>query len=196
MLRANWYGRSLLSLCTRANGGMISFTNSTKSMDVRVGGEWIHTMHGPDGKDYPNHIVYREVVEPSRLVYDHISAPHHRTTVIFDDLGDGRTRLTFTMIFDTTEKKRWTGGDLQGGYRIEADFGAVGGLPGKGKQPLERPVIACSRNGAGSADNLSARAVCIAIIVDALSADGADDAPGFVSRASRVGEWGRTPTAR
>jgi uncharacterized protein YndB with AHSA1/START domain len=88
--------------------GPDGFTNSTKSMDVRVGGEWIHTMHGPDGKDYPNHIVYREVVEPSRLVYDHISAPHHRTTVIFDDLGDGRTRLTFTMIFDTTEKKRWT----------------------------------------------------------------------------------------
>jgi uncharacterized protein YndB with AHSA1/START domain len=88
--------------------GPNGFTNTTKSMDVRVGGEWIHTMHGPDGKDYPNHIVYREVVEPELLVYDHISAPHHRTTVTFDDLGDGRTKLTFTMIFDTTEKKRWT----------------------------------------------------------------------------------------
>ena len=88
--------------------GPDGFTNTTKSMDVRVGGEWIHTMHGPDGKDYPNHIVYREVVEPERLVFDHISAPHHRTTVTFDDLGDGRTKLTFTMIFDTTEKKRWT----------------------------------------------------------------------------------------
>ena len=88
--------------------GPDGFTNTTKSMDVRVGGEWIHTMHGPDGKDYPNHIVYREVTEPERLVYDHISAPHHRTTVTFDDLGDGRTKLTFTMIFDTTEKKRWT----------------------------------------------------------------------------------------
>jgi uncharacterized protein YndB with AHSA1/START domain len=88
--------------------GPDGFTNTTKSMDVRVGGEWIHTMHGPDGKDYPNHIVYRELVEPELLVYDHISAPHHRTTVTFDDLGDGRTKLTFTMIFDTTEKKRWT----------------------------------------------------------------------------------------
>jgi uncharacterized protein YndB with AHSA1/START domain len=88
--------------------GPDGFTNTTKSMDVRVGGEWIHTMHGPDGKDYPNHIVYRELVEPVLLVYDHISAPHHRTTVTFDDLGDGRTKLTFTMIFDTTEKKRWT----------------------------------------------------------------------------------------
>jgi uncharacterized protein YndB with AHSA1/START domain len=82
--------------------GPDGFTNTTKSMDVRVGGEWIHTMHGPDG------IVYRELVEPELLVYDHISAPHHRTTVTFDDLGDGQTKLTFTMIFDTTEKKRWT----------------------------------------------------------------------------------------
>jgi uncharacterized protein YndB with AHSA1/START domain len=88
--------------------GPDGFTNTTKSMDVRVGGEWIHTMHGPDGKDYPNHIVYREVVEPERLVYDHVSAPHHRTTVTLDDLGDGRTKLTFSMIFSTTEQKRTT----------------------------------------------------------------------------------------
>jgi uncharacterized protein YndB with AHSA1/START domain len=86
--------------------GPDGFTNTTKSMDVRVGGEWIHTMHGPDGRDYPNHIRYVEVVEPERLVYDHLSAPHHRTTVTFEDLGDGRTKLTFSMIFDTMEHKR------------------------------------------------------------------------------------------
>jgi uncharacterized protein YndB with AHSA1/START domain len=65
-------------------------------------------MHGPDGTDYPNHVVYREVFEPERLVYDHISAPYHRTTVTFEDLGDERTKLTFSMIFDTTEDKRST----------------------------------------------------------------------------------------
>jgi uncharacterized protein YndB with AHSA1/START domain len=85
--------------------GPDGFTNTTKSMDVRVGGEWIHTMHGPDGKDYPNHIVYREVIEPELLVYDHVSAPHHRTTISFEDLGDGTTRLTFGMIFETKEHK-------------------------------------------------------------------------------------------
>jgi uncharacterized protein YndB with AHSA1/START domain len=88
--------------------GPDGFTNTTKSMDVRVGGEWIHTMHGPDGKDYPNHLVYREVVEPERIVYDHGSPPHHRTTVILEDIGDGRTKLTFSMIFETTEHKRLT----------------------------------------------------------------------------------------
>ena len=88
--------------------GPDGFTNTTKSMDVRVNGEWIHTMHGSDGRDYPNHIVYREVLEPERLVYDHVSAPNHRTTISFEDLGDERTKLTFSMIFDTTEHKRST----------------------------------------------------------------------------------------
>ena len=41
-------------------------------------------------------------------MFDHVSAPYHRTTVTFEDLGDERTKLTFTMIFDTAEQKRTT----------------------------------------------------------------------------------------
>jgi uncharacterized protein YndB with AHSA1/START domain len=88
--------------------GPNGFTNTTEKMEVRPGGEWTHVMHGPDGRNYPNRIVYREVVEPEKLVFDHISTPNHRTTVTFEDLGDGRTKLTFVMIFDTAEDKRWT----------------------------------------------------------------------------------------
>src|SRR5690242_18319385 len=51
--------------------GPNGFRTTTKSMDVRPGGAWTFTMHGPDGKDWPNHIAYREVVAPERLVYDH-----------------------------------------------------------------------------------------------------------------------------
>ncbi len=87
--------------------GPSGFTNTTHSMDVRVGGEWVHTMHGPDGRDYPNRIVYVELVKPERLVYDHISEPHHRTTVIFEDIGNGKTKLIFNMVFDTTEDRRY-----------------------------------------------------------------------------------------
>jgi uncharacterized protein YndB with AHSA1/START domain len=28
-------------------------------------------LHGPDGMDYPNKVIYIEVVKPERLVYDH-----------------------------------------------------------------------------------------------------------------------------
>jgi len=85
--------------------------------DVKVGGEWVHTMHGPDGRDYPNRIVYKELVEPERIVYEHISSPWHRTTVTFEDLG-GKTKLTFQMLFETAEHKR----------KIVEEYKAVEGL--------------------------------------------------------------------
>jgi uncharacterized protein YndB with AHSA1/START domain len=55
--------------------GPNGFTTTTHSMDVRPGGEWIFVMHRPDGSDYKNHIVYREVVRPERILYDHVSGP-------------------------------------------------------------------------------------------------------------------------
>ena len=37
----------------------------------RAGGLWRFVMHGLDGTDYPNKIVYEEIVESERLVYTH-----------------------------------------------------------------------------------------------------------------------------
>ena len=77
--------------------GPNGFTTTHKEMKVAVGGVWRFTMHGPDGKDWPNRIVYREVVKPERLVYDHdddeVGARSFVSTVTFEDL-DGKTRLT------------------------------------------------------------------------------------------------------
>jgi uncharacterized protein YndB with AHSA1/START domain len=47
--------------------GPIGFTTTTHEMDVRPGGVWRFTMHGPDGRDYKNRIVYTEIVRPERL---------------------------------------------------------------------------------------------------------------------------------
>ncbi|MDH5539224.1 MAG: SRPBCC domain-containing protein [Rhizobacter sp.] len=38
--------------------GPLGFTTTTEVMEVRAGGQWRHTMHGPDGRDYPNLIEY------------------------------------------------------------------------------------------------------------------------------------------
>lgn len=38
--------------------GPRGFTTTTKTMEFRPGGVWDHVMHGPDGKDYPNKIVF------------------------------------------------------------------------------------------------------------------------------------------
>jgi uncharacterized protein YndB with AHSA1/START domain len=93
----NWFG---------PNG----FTNTVHEMDVRVGGRWRFIMHGPDGTDYSNRIVYQEVVQPERLVFlhgedvdDDPGAFH--VTLTLEDLG-GRTRLTQRMLFATAAQKK------------------------------------------------------------------------------------------
>src|SRR4051794_29231769 len=49
--------------------GPNGFTTTIHEMDVRTGGTWHHTMHGPDGTDYPNKSIFVEVVKPERIVY-------------------------------------------------------------------------------------------------------------------------------
>lgn len=89
--------------------GPNGFTTTLLSMDVRPGGVSRYTMHGPDGTDYPNRVVYQEVVRPERLVYlldddaDDGSDAFH-VTVTFEEVN-GRTRLTQRMLFATAEQR-------------------------------------------------------------------------------------------
>ncbi len=101
--------------------GPRGFRTTTHSMDMRPGGVWRFTMHGPDGRDYENKVTYREVTSPERIVYDHEgvgadSGVVFKSTVTFEDL-DGRTRMTFRMVFASPEVKDHV-----------AKYGAVEGL--------------------------------------------------------------------
>lgn len=86
--------------------GPRGFTLTTHSKDLRPGGIWHYTMHGPDGVDYPNKAFYREVEERSRLVYDHGGyddrPPLFRVTVNFAE-DNGKTRMEMTMALATPE---------------------------------------------------------------------------------------------
>lgn len=66
------------------------------SMDVRPGGRWRATMHH-GGVETQSEGVYREVVDPARLVLTMSDEPsanvHEVVTVLFTDLGDGRTEM-------------------------------------------------------------------------------------------------------
>jgi len=85
--------------------GPDGFTTTTHALDFRAGGEWRHTMRGPDGKEYPNHIRFVEVDRPRRIVYDHVSSPPFRTTVTFAAEGTG-TRMDFRMVFPHADAYR------------------------------------------------------------------------------------------
>ncbi len=92
--------------------GPRGFTITTHSKDLRVGGTWVYTMHGPDGKDWPNFTRYLEVEPHARLVYDHgatsaDSAPLFRMTVLFRALGE-RTELELCMTLATPEAAQQT----------------------------------------------------------------------------------------
>ena len=63
-------------------------------------------MHGPDGVDYPNRLVYGEIVPAKRIVYSHHGGidgvpAQFQQTVTFTARGD-KTELTMRMVFRTT----------------------------------------------------------------------------------------------
>ena len=87
----NWWG---------PNG----FTNTFHKFDLRPGGMWRFTMHGPDGTNYPNESVFIEITEPESIVFDHLSNPQFQVIATFDELQETKTRVTFRMIFKSTEQ--------------------------------------------------------------------------------------------
>lgn len=86
--------------------GPRGFTITHQEREVRPGGIWRFTMHGPDGTDYPNVTRFHEVEPRKRLVYDHgatdENAPLFRVVATFTAVGDA-TELELRMVLPTPE---------------------------------------------------------------------------------------------
>src|SRR6185312_2354276 len=86
--------------------GPRGFTITTHSKDLKPGGTWVYTMHGPDGTDFPNRMLYHEVEKYSRLVYDHGVSEQQpaffRVTVNFSEVK-GKTEMEMTMTMPSPE---------------------------------------------------------------------------------------------
>lgn len=87
--------------------GPNGFTNTINKMDVRPGGIWDLVMHGPDGTDYKNESIFREVIEHERIVYEHVSHPKFTATITFFADGD-KTILSWHMLFESAEEFQYT----------------------------------------------------------------------------------------
>ncbi|MEO5913064.1 MAG: SRPBCC family protein [Luteolibacter sp.] len=87
--------------------GPEGFTNTFEKFEFRPGGGWKFVMHGPNGADYPNESEFLEIVEPEKIVFDHLRPMHHYHMVMtFADEG-GNTRLTWNMTFqDQAESEK------------------------------------------------------------------------------------------
>jgi uncharacterized protein YndB with AHSA1/START domain len=93
-LTAQWWGRGNKLVIER--------------MEVERGGHWRFVEHSPDGV-HGFEGRYREVIPPERLVYtfEWDGMPGHVVveTVIFEDMGDGRTKVLNTSLFHTSEER-------------------------------------------------------------------------------------------
>jgi uncharacterized protein YndB with AHSA1/START domain len=108
--------------------GPKGFTTTNHEMDVRPGGIWRHTMHGPDGTDYPNVCRFIEVVKPERIVYVQTggkagdSGMPCEVTWTFEAQGR-KTKLTGRMVFPSAavlEHVVKTYGVIEGGKQTLA----------------------------------------------------------------------------
>jgi uncharacterized protein YndB with AHSA1/START domain len=84
-------------------------------LDVRPGGMFrVTTVNDQDGSEMTNEGTYTEVEEPRRLIFG-------ETTVTFEDLGDGRTEMTFHTTTEASDElfQRMQGGVESAFERLE-----------------------------------------------------------------------------
>ncbi len=86
----NWWGPNGFSLTTHEH-------------ELRMGGEWNFTMHGPDGTDYLNEMVFEELVPMERIVFAHGPAPKFQMFISLFDLGD-KTELHWRNVFESAKE--------------------------------------------------------------------------------------------
>ena len=79
--------------------GPEGFTNTFDVFEFTPGGRWVFTMHGPDGKDYPNESTFGTLEENARVVVHHVVEPRFVLEIALHAEGDG-TRLEWLMDFE------------------------------------------------------------------------------------------------
>jgi uncharacterized protein YndB with AHSA1/START domain len=110
--------------------GPRGFSTTIETMDFRVGGVWKHVMRGPDGVNYPNESIFKEIVAPEKIVFSHGGKRENGpgvsfvSTWTFDSIETNKTKVTIRMVFPSATERDF----------VVKEFGAIEG----GKQTLER----------------------------------------------------------
>ncbi len=82
--------------------GPTGFTNTIHHFEFRPGGRWLLTMHGPDGKDYPNESQFTRIVADQVFEIEHLNGHHFMLTIELAPI-DGGTAVHWRQTFDTAE---------------------------------------------------------------------------------------------
>jgi uncharacterized protein YndB with AHSA1/START domain len=90
--------------------GPRGFTNTFKETNIKEGGTWKFIMHGW-GQDFPNKIVYREIVTNERIAYEHSGddnpndVSNFNVVITFEDAPGNKTKLVMNTIFKTKAER-------------------------------------------------------------------------------------------
>ena len=91
--------------------GPHGMTTRVDELDLRPGGRWRYVMLAPDGSEYPQKGVFREIVPPETIVttaeFDYgADAPHEVVlSYRFEELGD-KTKFTMVITHPSVEIRR------------------------------------------------------------------------------------------
>ena len=81
---------------------------TTHAFDFKPGGVWDATIRGPDGKAYPNHWEWTEIVPPERIVWMYSLKKNDpnavKTTLTLAERGN-KTEATLQLLFGSKEER-------------------------------------------------------------------------------------------
>lgn len=83
--------------------GPEGFTNTIHEFDLKPGGNWILTMHGPDKGNYENSSVFTQVVPNELVSWKRSSQPLFDMEIAFEKIDENTTLFSFRMIFETDD---------------------------------------------------------------------------------------------
>lgn len=101
--------------------GPTGFSVTTSRFEFRVGGVWRFVMHGPDGRDYQNRLVFDVIDPPARILARHgggedVEKVGHEMRITLEAEGE-KTRLTWRLVFPSLAERD----------RVAREYGAVEG---------------------------------------------------------------------
>jgi uncharacterized protein YndB with AHSA1/START domain len=105
------------------------FTNPVCEVDLRPGGTILIHMKGPDGAMYPMKGVFREIVEPERLVFTSNALKEDEGNPLLETINtvtfandNGKTRLTLhAVVLKATPDAAWMIAGMDEGWSQSLD---------------------------------------------------------------------------
>ncbi|MGE0638290.1 MAG: SRPBCC family protein [Bacteroidia bacterium] len=84
--------------------GPAGFTNTFHEFNLRPGGRWRFTMHGPDKGNYENEVEFITIEKPLLIYWKRHSKPLFHVLATFEEVAAGKTKVVFKMLFTSAEE--------------------------------------------------------------------------------------------